>query len=83
MNSFSLHIQSDELAACDDYQEWQDLREAEAIAMMEREQEAADAAAEAECWAAEEEEEEEDCCCFCGVGLTDSELHRGYCSQCD
>ena len=79
MNSFSLHIQSDELAACDDYQEWRDLREAEAIAMMEREQEAADAAAEAECWAAEED----DCCCFCGVGLTDSELHRGYCSQCD
>jgi len=34
MNSFSLNIQSDELAACDDYAEWQDLREAEAIAQM-------------------------------------------------
>ena len=81
MSKFHSHIMSDELAACDDYQEWQDLREAEAIAQMEREQEAADAAAAAECWDAEEEEE--DCCCFCGIGLTDSELHRGYCSQCD
>lgn len=22
-------------------------------------------------------------CCFCGQGLDDSELHRGYCSDCD